>query len=296
MNWKKIGKIFQVNNDNSWLVSHSAVPFSRHLYDDVFRIYFSVRNKDNQSQPGFFDFDLSRMKIINKLTKKPLLLAGEKGSIDDAGVILSSYCEDNKMYYYMAYNVPKNLPYDNQIGAAYYKENILTKHHDNPVLGKCDKEPYSFGCPWVLKVKNEYYMWYDTNLDWNMDSPWDYKFEMRTAISKDGINWNKTYKTSMPLNNNERATGRPCVINEDDIFKMWYSIDTGIYSIGYAESKDGFSWIRKDDKVGIKCSEEGWDSEEIEYPCIFNHKGRKYMLYCGNGYGKSGIGLAILEK
>ena len=57
MNWIKLGKIFEVNNYNYWLVSHSAVPFVKYLKDGVFRIYFSVRNKDNQSQPGFFDFD-----------------------------------------------------------------------------------------------------------------------------------------------------------------------------------------------------------------------------------------------
>ena len=42
-------------------------------------------------------------------------------------------------------------------------------------------------------------------------------------------------------------------------------------------------------------SETGWDSEMICYPYVFKHKGRFYMLYCGNGYGKTGFGLAVLE-
>jgi len=33
----------------------------------------------------------------------------------------------------------------------------------------------------------------------------------------------------------------------------------------------------------------------ICYPYVFKHKGRFYMLYCGNGYGKTGFGLAVLE-
>jgi hypothetical protein len=41
-------------------------------------------------------------------------------------------------------------------------------------------------------------------------------------------------------------------------------------------------------------SEEGWDSEMMCYPYVFDHKGERYMLYNGNGYGKSGFGIAKL--
>jgi hypothetical protein len=34
----------------------------------------------------------------------------------------------------------------------------------------------------------------------------------------------------------------------------------------------------------------------ICYPCAFEHRGRIYMLYHGNGYGKTGFGLAVMEE
>jgi hypothetical protein len=34
----------------------------------------------------------------------------------------------------------------------------------------------------------------------------------------------------------------------------------------------------------------------IEYPFVFSHEGTTYMLYNGNGYGKSGFGYAILKN
>jgi hypothetical protein len=78
---------------------------------------------------------------------------------------------------------------------------------------------------------------------------------------------------------------------------MWYSIRFGkTYRIGYAESTDGVDWQRKDNQVGIDVSDAGWDSEMIEYPCVFDHAGERYMLYNGNGFGKTGFGLAILEQ
>ena len=81
---------------------------------------------------------------------------------------------------------------------------------------------------------------------------------------------------------------------------MWYSyrangkIDT--YRIGYAESLDSRNWRRKDQLANIDISVSGWDSEMICYPSVFKLNSKTYMLYNGNGYGKTGFGLAILEE
>ena len=34
----------------------------------------------------------------------------------------------------------------------------------------------------------------------------------------------------------------------------------------------------------------------MAYPYVFEHGGDRYMLYNGNGYGKTGIGLAVLSQ
>ena len=68
------------------------------------------------------------------------------------------------------------------------------------------------------------------------------------------------------------------------------------YRLGYAESVDGINWVRKDNEVGIERSKNGWDSEMIEYCHVYEHKGKKHMLYNGNGFGRSGFGYAVLEE
>ena len=81
---------------------------------------------------------------------------------------------------------------------------------------------------------------------------------------------------------------------------MWYSyrgqknIET--YRIGYAESSNGVNWTRKDNLVGIDVSADGWDSEMICYPYVFIHNNEIFMVYNGNGYGRSGFGIAKLEE
>ena len=68
------------------------------------------------------------------------------------------------------------------------------------------------------------------------------------------------------------------------------------YRIGYAESLDGFQWIRKDEEAGIGLSESGWDSEMLAYAGVMKEKDRYIMFYNGNGFGASGIGYAVSEK
>jgi hypothetical protein len=89
------------------------------------------------------------------------------------------------------------------------------------------------------------------------------------------------------------------------MYQMWYcyrgSLDyrtdpRTAYRIGYAESEDGVRWERKDDEVGIDRSDSGWDSVMLAYPYVYEHRGRKYMLYNGNGFGETGIGYAVLEE
>jgi predicted GH43/DUF377 family glycosyl hydrolase len=68
------------------------------------------------------------------------------------------------------------------------------------------------------------------------------------------------------------------------------------YRIGYASSDDLLHWKRDDTKAGITISEEGWDSEMISYAHVFEFNNNMYMIYQGNGFGRYGIGLAILEN
>jgi hypothetical protein len=86
--------------------------------------------------------------------------------------------------------------------------------------------------------------------------------------------------------------------NDRDGYDMWFSYRSGTgqtYRIGYASSEDGVAWRLRLDEVGIDVSDTGWDSDMIEYPYVLDHKGVRYMLYNGNGYGASGLGLAICD-
>ena len=124
----------------------------------------------------------------------------------------------------------------------------------------------------------------------------EHRYHIKYAESLDGLNWKRNALVAIDFSNEqEYAISRPTVIEDTDRWRMWYSFRGQSYRIGYAESADGRQWKRLDYLVGIDVSVTGWDSEMIEYPFVFDHAGQRYMLYNGNGYGKTGFGLAILE-
>ena len=130
-------------------------------------------------------------------------------------------------------------------------------------------------------------------------------YNIKYAESEDGINWKRKGIVCIDFTSDKEAITAGFVLKEGDIYKMWYSYRKGSdyrtdrnqgYRIGYAESVDGLRWERKDNEVGIDVSLEGWDSEMIAYSYIYEHKGKKYMFYNGNDFGKSGFGYAVLDK
>ena len=122
---------------------------------------------------------------------------------------------------------------------------------------------------------------------------------IRYAFSKDGINWTSLEKPIIDLADDEEfGFGRPWVWKDENIYRMWYSIrrKNFPYCMGYAESANGIDWIRKDDEVGIKTSNSGWDSQMICYGAVLKVKEKTIMFYNGNNHGSTGFGLAILNK
>jgi hypothetical protein len=140
-------------------------------------------------------------------------------------------------------------------------------------------------------------MWYVSATGWDLhEGKPRHHYHIKYCESVDGINWRRDGVVCIDYQSpDEYAIARPCVIRENGLYKMWYSYRGEAYRIGYAESKDGLNWVRKDDESGINVSESGWDSEMVAYPYVFQSHNKQYMLYNGNGYGKTGIGLAIRE-
>jgi len=302
MHWRKLGCIFEPRAEASWICSHAAVPIPHHLDGDRFRIYFSSRNDFNQAQFGYLEIDLKEPAHPLALAGKPALEIGRTGNFDDSGVIGDWIVKrgDALHLYYTGWNRGVTVPFRNAIGLAISEDGGKTfiRYSDGPILDRHLNDPCFVSNSCVIVEGERWRMWYISGLRWEVrESGLKHYYHLKYAESVDGIHWDRTGSIAIDFKNeNEFAISRPCVIHEGGRYKMWYSYRGESYRIGYAESADGISWERKDELAGIDVSGSGWEAEMIEYGFVFDHDGQRYLLYNGNGYGKTGIGLAVLDR
>lgn len=302
MEWEKLGQVFQPNNQFSWVKTHAMLPTVDHVEGDVFRIYFSGRDEFNISRIGFIHININEPNKILYLSENPIVDIGDLGSYDDNGT--SPTCivnyNDKKYFYIMGWNKGSKVRAAEVSGLAISSNHgdSFEKYSRSPVLDRTDKEPFTILVVSCIIIENGIWrMWYDSADYWiNEELP---RYNIKYAESIDGIHWKREGIVSVDYQNeSETRVSRASVIKEDGVYKMWfcYAIGTGGYQMSYAESIDGIKFKRMHENVGIQLSSSGWDSEMICYPNVFKHNNETYMLYCGNGYGRDGFGIAKLKK
>ena len=125
------------------------------------------------------------------------------------------------------------------------------------------------------------------------------------ATSVDGVQWTRLNHDLVESKLGEdEAQACPDITYANGVYHMFFCYRHGLdfrnnkeksYRIGYASSTDLKTWIRDDERVDLDIADSGWDSEMVAYPTVFELDGQTYMLYAGNGVGKTGFGLARLQ-
>ena len=302
MSWIKKGQVFLPNGQYDWVKSHAMLPVADHIKDDLFRVYFSGRDASNVSRTGFVEIDIKDPGKILHLSESPILDIGKLGSFDDNGVSPTWIVnhDGKKYFYFMGWNKGSKVRAAEVSGLAISTDNgeTFVRYSKAPIIDRTDNEPYTILVISCIIIENGIWrMWYDSADYWiSEELP---RYNIKYAESIDGIHWKREGIVSVTYKNEkETRVSRASIIKDDGIYKMWfcYAMESGGYNMGYAESDDGYQFNRMDDKVGIDLSSEGWDSEMICYPNVFKHNDGIHMFYCGNGYGRSGFGYAVLSK
>jgi hypothetical protein len=298
--WKKLGLVCDGTQNFSWAATHAALPVVD-VRGSVARVYFSGRDAAGRSSIGVGEIDLSSPAPRMTIGPNPVLTLGALGAFDDSGVTSSCMVrsEGQTYLYYTGWARGVTVPFYFYVGLAISEDGEhFSRPSPAPVLDRNAVDPYLTASPWVLIENGVWRMWYVSAVKWELENgkPKHY-YHIRYAESSDGAHWRRDGTVCIDFASaEEHAFARPCVLKDGEgCYRMWYSYRGERYRIGYAESADGIVWQRRDDCAGIEPSAAGWDAEMIEYPAVFDAAGRRYMLYNGNGYGRTGIGLAVLE-
>lgn len=314
--WKKMGRIFDPTevNDFSWMNEFAQAP-SVLIFDKFVRVYFSCRPKPNEkgqyvSYSAYVDLDRNNLFQILNFAEKPILTLGGLGSFDEFGTYPTSVIrhDDRVLAYYGGWTRCESVPFNVAIGLAISSDEgkTFSKVGHGPVLSYSIHEPFVISGPKIRRFNDQWQLWYIAGNKWieNSGRP-EPVYRIRMATSDDGINWIKSDRDIIDIKlEADECQASPDVFFYNRKYHMFfcyrYSLNyrgkEGGYRIGYAYSEDMLNWTRDDSKVGIDVSDEGWDSEMISYPHVFELDGKINMFYLGNHVGKYGFGLAQLEN
>jgi predicted GH43/DUF377 family glycosyl hydrolase len=313
--WIKKGCIFdpQLHETPNWMKQFAQAPATKE-FDDFIRVYFSCRPLPDQSgqylsYSGYVDLDKNNLFNIKRISKVPILKLGDLGCFDEFGTYPVSVLDINNKptIFYAGWTRCSSVPFNVAIGSGISDDNGETfeKQGHGPILSYTLEEPFVLSGPKIRKFNDVYYLFYIAGTKWIIDNgkP-EPVYRIKMAISNDGKNWEKLNKNLIDtFLEEDEAQASPDVIFKNGKYHMFFCYrksknyrgkENG-YRIGYAWSLDLFKWTRENDKVGIDVSDEGWDSEMVSYPHVFELNKKIYMLYLGNQVGKTGFGLAELE-
>lgn len=302
MRWEKLGRVFAAEGRHDWMRTHAAWPRATHLEDHVFRVFFASRDADNRSHIAFVDIDVRNPAAILSVSPRPVLSPGEPGRFDESGVIPCEVVDivGRPALYYGGISTTDDGAFRCLSGLAYLDDDLrtATRGLTTPLLDPNEDDPGGGGVACVRRDEGRgmFRMWYESR---SKGSAADGRagFVIRHAVSSDGVRWTRGNEACIGGDDDGSYTSNPSVLIEGNAYRMWYSYkDEGRYRIGYAESRDGGTWVRRDDRAGLEPSADGWDGEEVAYPSVFVHGPDLFMLYNGNQYGRTGFGIARLAR
>jgi hypothetical protein len=313
--WKKLGRVFNPREarDRSWLREFAQAPCTL-LFDNFVRVYFSCRpapdeNGQYRSYTAFIDLKRANLFEVLRLAAQPILPLGGFGEFDEFGTYPVSVIRDgrNIVAYYGGWTRCESVPFNVAIGAAksFDDGETFVKLGRGPVVSYSPDEPFVLSGPKIRRFGDRWYLFYIVGHKWKIvDSRPEPVYRIRMAWSTDGIVWSKAGRNLIETRLEEdEAQASPDVFFRDGRYHMFFCYRRSAdfrgrangYRIGYAVSEDLWHWTRDDTKAGIDVAEEGWDSEMISYPHLFELDGETYMFYLGNQVGREGFGLARLE-
>ena len=299
--WKKLGVLIEPDISVPWMATHAG-PSHVRVDNDQVLVYVSGRDINNVSRVGIVAVRLSGEEhSVLSVSLEPCLEVGAVGLFDENGASYPWIIQHDELFYmyYVGWVNGGRSRFQNFTGVAISEDGFRFERVKNtPILDRTDLEPFGSGscCVWV---ENGLFKMYYTAFE-----PWIQKpgkneprYNLKLATSANGIDWARDQTVVIDFKSHlEHAISRPSLLMEDGLYRLWYCSRGDQYRIGYAQSTDGKNYIRHDESVGIELSDDGWDSEMQEYPHIFDYDDRRYMVYNGNNFGQTGLGLAVLEQ
>jgi len=302
MKWAKKGLVFCPNGSSEW-ANNSCLQPTPLILNDKIRVFAGFRDEEGVSRIGYVDLSASNPSKVLEVSANPVLDIGSPGAFDENGVVPCAIVKrgEKLFLYYAGYQLGTKVRFY-VFGGLAISENYgetFTRFSRVPIIDRTDQDIYFRVIHSIFYENGRWKAYYGGGGGFragqNKSLP---IYTIKYMESENGIDFPKKGVTVVDIKNDEHRVGRPYVIRNDNMYKMFYGIGTENipYRLSYAESSDGVNWKIKEDEIGIDLSLEGWDSEMMAYPAVIHYKNATYLFYNGNNYGRDGFGYAELVK
>jgi hypothetical protein len=289
----------------SLVLLHSAIqPTPILLSEGVIRVFIGVRDASGVGRVSYVDLCADNPTKVLGEARYPVLDVGDPGCFDENGVIPCAVVSvGNKLrMYYAGYMCPTHVRFIAFSGVAESSDGgeSFTRLNRVPVLDRTNSEPLFRAAHSILIEDGRWRVWYGAGDSFikGKDKTLP-RYNIRYMESVNGIDFPRTGRVVLDIKEDEHRVGRPNVFKcADGRYLMFYGYGSEAepYKLGLAESTDGFSWERCDDRLGLDLSESGWDSEMMAYPSVIQTRSGTFLFYNGNSYGRAGFGVAVLKS
>lgn len=310
--WRREGWVLGPGSGHPWWNSHAHMPTVLPLGDELWRIYFSGRDRENHSRIIAVDVDPSRRMQVVAEHFMPLIDLGPLGSFDQAGTIASSAIRVNGQVwlYYVGVSLRPEVRAVTAIGLAISDDGLdFRRAYDGPVLGIGPLDPFHTMSPCVRADAGGFRMWYVSGTPWlrdAADSRPEPAYGIRLARSQDGRMWAPdTSPVIDPAAPVYVGLARPWVCPSRDGLRLWYSRRGNQFREG-GESAYRLAQVPLDPSTGLVTGapqllefgnpprEEDFDGWMQAYGCVTPCGPDLVMIYNGNHFGQTGFGWARL--
>ena len=298
MRWRRLGLVYAPDGTRPWAKTHAMLPTPITLPDGRIRVLIACCDDNMVGRVGYIDVDGTNPTRVLAVSERPSLDIGRAGCFDDNGVGPCSVIQnDGEIWlYYVGYQLPHRIPYTLFTGLAVSRDDGRTfgRVSEVPILDRVEGELFFRTGAFVRRARDSWQMWYLGGGGW-LEVGRDRKpqYSLRYIQSSDYRRWAASSREVLRPDPPEIGFSRPFITGERAL-TMWFAVRSAAgYSLACAESDDGLSWRRG--TLAFTNAAAPWEMQMTCYPALVKTSAGTFMFYNGNGYGRTGLGVAVLE-
>ena len=277
---------------------YASNPLLVKISDNLSRLFFNSRDVENRS--SIYSIDVCESTLVLNFDSVQLQQDfGPPDSYFSQGISLGSFFQLNQKSYVsvMGWKINPGEHWVGRIGKIEMDpQGNLLKLGDTAWFNLDSSDPISLSYPAIYQNGQSLSMWYGSTVSWDAGNG-EMLHVLKEKKSIDNISFHSTNSLIPYELGTAQAFSRPSIVEFKERNLMAYSFRGAQdkYKIGFVWLDDFSTATQLGGLTAFLPSDSEWENEMVEYPSLFVHHSKLFMLYNGNNYGKTGIGLVEIQ-